>query len=996
MKKTLLLGSALILLVLILLASKSAYALCNTGGNFDSRSGPKLGNHTDYYNIVRQKYDAANTPCPGDPVSVTILFDIGAASDLNSQVPGILKYMHDNNLIPVIRLYTATVAGGFERWDTNDAGKMQITRDAARNLGTAIKNAGFGQGDVIVYLGNEINNPDEWPYPDSTINPVSITARITDFAKFYNVFADAASSYYKLYLPPLNAYLGSCPIASDYNNWVNLLYSKTHRKDGAALTIYNANNEAINNDYTAMVASYILAGTLPGYTISEVGPRVNCALLDGTSALFPKDPATGLGPWEQKMTDVYRAVKANTILKGAKHINTSFFLNCSKEDPSRGLESYLVVIDSDGVTRVDTLGADVPQCVGSGGGGGTACVPPAPNQPPNFLDDFFAGLISSLFAPLNNILAGLKATCIPADLAFLNADFSSADYNRHYPGIPICGLDEPVKFVSTPLGASVPHNYSTLDFPFNADLTLDIKAETSGEIGGYSSRYGRQINGSGVDPRQTAPTYLGGSFGTDVPDYMCRALAYRNEPKEINKDGSFLRTALNEAGAIDKMMPAGRKCLSDTGEYKDCKSAWRDKVLAEVMREWICTFIGHNCDSKQRALDIPSGWVTGIADKAGVASISCGLDKPGGDSYPWMASMFVCRNRSFKPLDVETADINNVCDNYLGMAADGSINPSGLYARHPQWGKFIKSMPSPDELAQYSVAWWQLPTATFTDISIKTELCTTNSENDPTGPPGYENCINDKAMSQPGGINAAAKYADRYIKFVSTPVINKLRDATDQQPPTEICPQISTDYFVADAVAGADISGSHQGLKIYQNPPGGVLGTTTAQGQVLAATDPTPVPSPYKFTHTFKRQGVFRKSIPQQTVALWKSTLGTQSILSSRSTLYTAKQLQQEVTPGTPFSWLPAVAEQAFNGDFKSTAQAAELGHGAFCMGVLCPGTPKRADAILTQAIYPPKRTGFQVTRWLHDLASRVYVKDLGSQVWSNLASFSKKDTAEK
>lgn len=343
-----------LLFLLFSLLVKESQALCDNG-----KTGPNIGNRIDYFRnavfdgYIRGKYNANNAGCQDGRVSVTILFSFDeAANDTGGfgSVQDILTRMRQENLVPVIRLYTGFTGSGFSALDPDNPSDREIIINAAQNLGTKIQNAGWGSGEVIVSVGNEVNSPAEWPVPPSGIDTGSVNQRLTDFAEVYALFSQNAPSNYRVFLPSLNAYLGSCDIHPDYGQWVQTLVSQVQdnggRIDGTTFTIYNFDKSGMHSDYNRMAVTFSLNG-VNSYTVTELGPKTNddigpCRLLD---------QADDLEQWESVMSSVFQDLGP---IGGAEHVNTAFFLNCGGN-----LSTFMPVIHEDGTVHVEDEGGKI-------------------------------------------------------------------------------------------------------------------------------------------------------------------------------------------------------------------------------------------------------------------------------------------------------------------------------------------------------------------------------------------------------------------------------------------------------------------------------------------------------------------------------------------------------------------------------------------------------------------------------------------------------------
>lgn len=968
MKKAACLFTLLLLALPILAKPNPALALCGP------LTGPKLGNRIDLVqdggSVIRQKYDADNADCQDNRVSVTVLFDLGAASDSTSQVQTILAGMKQNKLIPTIRLYTAYQGGGFERWDPNDKSpeglrKLDITRKAARQLGESIKNAGFAQGEVIVYLGNEINTPDEWSYPGQGIDNASVTTRIKDFAQFYNIFAGSASTYYKLYLPPLNAYLGSGPTDASYVSWVKLLVSSTGRKDGAALTIYNATPAAINQDYIDMKNAY--AG-VSEFTISEVGPRVNGKLYDGTA---------DLPQWESIMSDVYTAVGLGKILTDAKHINTSFFLNCGGE-----LRSFLVVIHKDGKVHVEPKG-ELPQCEGSGAGAAVPCeelqqVAQTTTDP---IAGFFAQLSSffgGLFGP--QAATGLGVHEVTTVDSHLVAETTVDDAHRYAGVVPLGSGDIMGGFsVSYPVQLK-----SALQFTLPVSKVLFGTATLGGSVLSDSAVYDMFTGVTPGGKEKIADTVLGYLLGPEVADREIfaeniQAIFQLTSQPQIDQTAlnSLLWKIFNGAGPYEMLRFTKEKC--ENGQWKgprNCDADWvTDRVLIGLDED----LNGERYDHR-RLNDYIAGYAFDAENTLGartdngqVLQAAAGAStwiaaRPAGKvSLPVYASMFACTSGNYQfAFDKSTDYINNkICKPLYGDAIrQGIIDPNSLMGKviAAKYGieALALQVPAGDALYGPSThAYWWLPIAPIVDLVVKSRVTIDPGPDDPAGfsPPETKSAVPD--------VVAVMEILKRVRK--------RLMPYGVEDKPVQITKTPCGDKYTTGGVVSNEIAGGRIPETPYQF------------GQLVQRGDDSDSTKTKQGTEPVARSGTVTVNLPDEFKNLLKFSCGWQGLNSIFSPKEVVDNMNTPI-PGTnvTIAQLPQKGDASCENDLNCRPELnlPVLG----CVDLAF--NPNFGSFTSAMSPYVPGQQRLNAGRIIKELAEGTYQKDVTVNPWQELASF--------
>ncbi len=342
-----------LLLAIVMLTSfifpKDTQALCDAG-----KTGPKLGNRLDFLyggayptDFIRTKYNDHNGSCPNEHIAVTILLSFNQVASRDPTVTTILNQMHSQNMYPIIRLITNYTGSGFTTITETEAAA------AGAGLADLVDASEWNTNEIIVYPGNEINSDAEWPDPSSGISYGDQLTRVTNYAKIYSAFSQNTGGEYRVYLPPLNAYLGVCQIDDwNYNellaHYIREVRSNGGRIDGAAFTVYNANSDSIKSDIAKM-ATVTSANGVSNYIISEVGPKLDeggvCRLLD---------QAGDVDEWKSRMSEVFTRAKNNghaDVFLAAEKATTSYFLNCNNQ-----LTTFLVVIGEDGDVTIEEEG----------------------------------------------------------------------------------------------------------------------------------------------------------------------------------------------------------------------------------------------------------------------------------------------------------------------------------------------------------------------------------------------------------------------------------------------------------------------------------------------------------------------------------------------------------------------------------------------------------------------------------------------------------------
>lgn len=948
----------------LVVTADDVWALCDNG-----RTGPKLGNHTEFHQIVRREYDQDNPGCPGGPTSVTVLFNLGAASNPGSEVPGILSQMRASGLVPVIRLYTATVASGFERWDTADAEKMRITRDAARNLGDAIRNAGFADGEVIVYLGNEINNPDEWPYPNSTsIDDAIVEERIKDFAKFYNVFADAAATNYKLYLPPLNAYYSTGPTAANYNTWVDLLIANTRRKDGAALTIYNATADAINQDYNDMRSAYAGVGE---FTISEVGPRVGGALLDGTSDVTE---------WERIMTDVFKSVKAGSILGGAVHINTSFFLNCRNEDPNAGLDSYLVVIHEDGTVHIEGKGG-MPQCSGSSPGGGECAPITAP--PPGGGDIFsaIANIISGLFSFLNpptEYLAGnLTNTLdsIPVEYDPRNHDRKIVGGSDALAHVALSGSAGQIT-VTGIVPASIPFTIPGLSFLSQEFFQKEAK-------GGFST--GADYN---ISTDKTS-----GRFAdlppAEVQTLKAHWLGFQNDKRAMQYvidscktgtcDHKFIMANVGKLDVIGPRMAVSQKSLMlGKAEWKKRPDARRDDVFCSTLSGLKAAILGSPGDMPQ-LFEYTAG-VMFPAEGKGPEETWCGSDCGGSPCRVIYGFDLMCANTSYTCPGISAGEKADICTRLIGpnYAQGGPVSADSWLGQRISPEKRLLRLPS--ELALYGGPQsggqrciylepyhgdGDVSSATLADERIG------RREHDPSN---ETNPDNRKANPLTVNIMAVHSAAKEFAEYFSSSGSKRYGEG-EYELSSNVCPK---DQGVAGQVA-ASLGNVNFSTDLTQ-------GGGYTLGELIERDNPDP--SPFSDSQATDRSITFTVDVPKYLADLSRFAVSPREGVTRFWLTHEVNKAFDQVVGGSPVYQIPQLANFTCTG----SAQCDDTFYTPLLGGLLVGGD--KYCGLTSEATLPREAdlcggTGASaILRNVRDIASGKTEKSVAVNPWQELASF--------
>ncbi len=970
------------LLLMPFLNPQPAQALCEDG----DLTGPKIGNRIDWLtnteafgeNYIRTKYDEKHQPdsgnpihpegCPGDPISVTLLLPYSMIAGNDPQVGVILSKMASSGMTPIIRLFSSYLGGtAFAPIKADDPDLL----NAAKNLNTFIDQAGLG-GRVIVYIGNEINHPEEWSGYSSA------QERLTAYGAVFKIFKNNARSY-QMYLPPLDIYFRECNKDSDLASCVSTLVSNAGGASGAALTIYNATPAAMKIDYDT-VANLFRANGVNNFIITELGPRVNGKLLDGTNQGNDAD----IAEWIRIMTDTYKTIHqtldaGGEYFAGAKHINSSFFLNCNGE-----LSSYLVVIGKDGVVGVETEGG--LKCdANKGGGVGAEC---------SGKSSAATGISASgtgLFGFLGGLMSLFRSVAFPV-LELDAARGSAFDVFMHTDLKNMSNNSRPLDMTSNTTQDEVA-GYVTIEQ--RGHTSTSVLKSIFGIIAADDNPLSRRnhisygwLPGVGVDATTKTAVgefisstnsifgYLNGNVDGDWKQSLYNLANAPIDQKDYTN-------VIEYAGVLNKLWPK---------EWRDPETSdWGDYRTIEVNRKMRCVMRDYACSLPDNTADCTD--LQPCSDE----SAACVVPAGGGNTWiqftdgmceyrPLLVSEFCCTNANCSIPGVSKIDITRVCET-LGFNLDGTIDPNGLvYQKFGQAG----ALKSPAEDAKYAAngPFGQL------DGAPRQLLATSENVSDEITPTEKDGTQQNTPVMATVPVLYSWIYSNEYPgrrvarAMSSDKDYNKRNDTSDM--PDFSC---SSALELNDDLVVSALAGAHQEQDGYvpakELPRPVVAGATTSQGEVLqAATPPTTgeggsEESEGKKKVDFSRSGPISIPIPK---TLYKFAKDMQLIAFSMLPLEIVEKLNLKIE-GIQVKDMASSAVNYFKGDMDGDNSRVP-----YVGGINLLMNPRKG-LIPTEVVMPydPNRAT-SVSLWLNDLAMgkvnlQPFAKKTPENPWLDLQS---------
>ncbi len=616
---------------------------------------------------------------------------------------------------------------------------------------------------------------------------------------------------------------------------------------------------------------------------------------------------------------------------------------------------------------------------------------------PNVITGLFNGLLSFFSFPFFTP-TGLGSNCINQEEAFMSANFNLVEAdNRYYPGKHRCGYDRIYQNVTiTNLSASKNSQFPIPAFPFFDTIrnifTSSIKMG-EGLAPGHKGPTSPAIDGRAPDTRLSSTGYFGGCVGLD-PDCTQKKLHYM---KAETKDPAVLEELYQkDAGVFKKLSPAEKKSV--TGEFKPLKDALKDRVLAAVARGWICHFLNKNCDGEQ-AFDMPIGQLFLV--EAGPETWGDATCPSGKTCRPLMTSELFCVT-GFSTPDIASADVENVCQNYLGIRPDRTLTGGGVIGR--KFGTTLKTC-NIDCMKINGLMDETVPEASFDDVgprgrvkffSAGVDPAERPDITDPTDPDYQKLTQSDQKISLPGGLRATTMWGDYVASLVSPPEVNKKRAEFREQLPNTQCVKSNIGYLVGDEIGAADYQNASQKVadNVTINAPPQVQGVTT--GQVLPAV--VPQASPYIGSHDIVRGGGGAMGITEVQV---KGTMNFVHEDTGIANLFAPPERAaefKEIVGGIPFYLAPSSMTVKCTGDHQCVADSALPLEGAKVILATGPGANKQPASFISQLIYPPEaiEKGANVAAMIHNLVNGITPKTLSEQIWGDLTSFGNSQVAEK
>ena len=327
--------------------------------------GPKIAGNIDPSNYaqIREQYDQYG--CAGYSIPVTIIYSTADLGLQNRQtLLQNLQAMKRYNLIPIIRVSSEYFSPS-DGWIRITPQKAQI---AGESLTWALSQIQFSE-PVNVYFGNEPDLAYEW----------GGSANAESFANSFAAFilgAGISDRDFNILMPPMATHTGQVDfpfLDTVLNTMVTGNLTIADLVDGAALTIYGENAQAVSDQYQKLFDFMVKKGIPNNFIITELGPLYHGGLLQDRE---------DVNRWVQTMESIIQEFMANhDLFPDVQFITTSFFLDLDGDGhPDITL---LVIITADGkiiILELSTFGGGIIYMYGDGAFGG-GCTPSEGGDP---------------------------------------------------------------------------------------------------------------------------------------------------------------------------------------------------------------------------------------------------------------------------------------------------------------------------------------------------------------------------------------------------------------------------------------------------------------------------------------------------------------------------------------------------------------------------------------------------------------------------------------
>ncbi len=321
--------------------------------------GPKIAGNIDpsNYDQIRNQYDQYG--CAGYSIPVTIIYSTADLSPQNREsLLKNLQAMKENNLIPIIRV-SSDYFSPSQGWTRISPQKAQV---AGETLAWALSQIQFSE-PVNVYFGNEPDLSYEW---GGSADAKSFANSLASFI----LGAGISDRNFNILIPPMATHTGQVDfpfLDTILNTVVSGNLTIADLVDGAALTIYGENAQAVSKQYQKLIDFLVERGVPNNFIITELGPLYHGGLLQDKE---------DLKQWVKIMEGIIQEFMANhDLFPDVQFITTSFFLDLDGDGhPDITL---LVIITADGkiiILELSTFGGGTIYMY-DGGALGMTCTP---------------------------------------------------------------------------------------------------------------------------------------------------------------------------------------------------------------------------------------------------------------------------------------------------------------------------------------------------------------------------------------------------------------------------------------------------------------------------------------------------------------------------------------------------------------------------------------------------------------------------------------------
>lgn len=339
--------------------------------------------------------------------------------------------------------------------------------------------------------------------------------------------------------------------------------------------------------------------------------------------------------------------------------------------------------------------------------------PSSGGSPFSLLRSFFGGIVGAVSGFISIPIAPDTDRCSDV-LTSLHTAFPTSDTLPRYVGKILNCYPPETASVTIDANATTDVQYAIQPYNTPPPFGIEIPNNPGSISHGVDAYTNDTVQNYAVSPNTNdanavyKETILGNWMGDrDVPKVQEEIMNRAERGDFASNDYETSMFHYKNTGFYDKMLPymAISKCMASK-QYKKRIDAEIDCTLAGVIAAYDCKINKNNCD-KELYHDYPVAWV--VPAEGSTTGATWYQTVPGPITRPFLVSEFICKNRSFEPVDVPGQTVKNICAVLYGDSLwqtgeifyESNIVGSDIgtfYANHPDdWDVTLRS-PADDAL----------------------------------------------------------------------------------------------------------------------------------------------------------------------------------------------------------------------------------------------------------------------------------------------------------